>query len=318
MSFCVMALTDDRLDVIKKFVAYYLDQGADRISLYFDNPDSKLIKKFNHLDRVECHRCTEDFLKGLRRYLDHAGPAQNSIATFAYNNLQEDWLVRVDIDEYMHFPGRKIEDVLAQQPKSTEVFRPPVAEMLNTKKKNGALYFRKKMNAETVRNIYGDELDLAMQAQQGLAGHVESKVAIRKGLKNTVVMEHEPFQMSWFERNYKQFQQQWIRRKRYHEVQTEDGYLLHLNNEPFEIWSSKIVWRSELKSISPQMSRGFLSYFLNIASSKKSMTVEKALKQLYSRIFDFDQSRLNALKKAGALLELDLSLDVLVRRYFKD
>ena len=51
------------IETVLKFVAWYLAQDADRIVLCFDDPDDPAIELMQHVERVECVRCTPDFWK---------------------------------------------------------------------------------------------------------------------------------------------------------------------------------------------------------------------------------------------------------------
>ena len=316
MNFCVKAVVVDDLEALKKFVAYYLDQGAARVALYFENPETKLIGEFAHLDKVHCQACTPEFLSGLRRYLDRVGPPLHSVATKAYQDLKEDWLVHLDLDEFMYFPGQKISDVLDKQNESTKVLRPPVVESIASDNESGIHHFRDKMKPETVKEIYGDELVAALEKKNGFIGHSESKIAIRKGLKHVILMSHIVAAMYWPERLLKPFQRINATRRPIPEVLTDDGYVLHFNNEPFETWRRKLFWRMAAGDLNSVLSRGFVKYFFDLADAKKGKSVEQAVEELYSRLFEFDAKRLKKLDKEGVLLSFELNFDALVARYF--
>ena len=104
------------------FVAYHLSLGANRLWLYFDDPEDPAFDRISKLPQVTATRCTNWYWawRGGRReplYL-----RQISNALHAQSKCRLDWLGHIDVDEYL-YASRPVADILAEMPKSVPNLR---------------------------------------------------------------------------------------------------------------------------------------------------------------------------------------------------
>ena len=99
---CVGAILKEPLEVTLGFVAWYLDQGADHIHLFFDDPEDSAIAILDGQARVTCTPCTDDFWRSIAIRPDAPFvKRQNRALTHLYGQLTEGWLLNVDADEIL-------------------------------------------------------------------------------------------------------------------------------------------------------------------------------------------------------------------------
>ena len=316
MGFCVVTITNDVPEKAKRFVSYYLEQGAERIYLFLENPNSTIKNDFDHLDRVETKILTPDFLENLNLSEDDPGPPQNSLGSYFYKQLKEDWMLRVDIDELMYFKGKSIDQALNETTDAVKTIRPKVIEEIGTDRNDGLLYFRDHVfGSRNLEKIYGDMWRI-WRKSAGLVGHRSGKTAIRRGMRNVVVHTHGPkkipFQFWRKKPNRNDILKLDFIGREYH----PDSYLLHFNKEPIEEWGSKFLFRARTRSLRPHS----LGYFLQKLFSQRNsdISLAEAFDQLHRYIFHFDEDRLAALDGCGKLIKIDLDLDALVAKYFPE
>ena len=304
MSFCVVTLTNLDVDTLKRFTAYYFDQGADRIALYFDDPKDPAIEFFKEVPKVDVIPCDAQFRENLAFPKEKDSPPQLSISSHAYENLTEDWVVRVDMDEFMYFPGRKISDLLAKVQDEVQTFRPKVAEALSidAPQKNNYI-FRRQMEEKQIEEIYGD-LSGAMMQGRGMISHIASKSITRRGLDGIVMREHGPkIRKPGLRLNVGSTEKPW-----------EDGYLLHFNSDRKEDWLRKLRWR--LLNGSIRLSTGAYLFEYLFDPKNADTTIDDLTDELHKKIFFFDSQRLEKLKKMDLLLEIEIDFDALVEKYY--
>ena len=314
MSFSVVVVSKDPVDVVQRFVAYYLEQGADKITIFLDDPNSDLRHEFNHISAVETVPMTKEFRASLETDQDDAGPPQNSIGNYAYRRLEEDWMVRVDIDEFVYFPNQTIKEALDALPKSALVVRPDVAERINTDRADGRHYFRTEMQESDLPKVYGDRWK-EWRAGHGFIGHTLSKAITRRGVKNVVYPTHGPVKIPFLSR-FKHITAAMHKKLPFIERHEMPGaYLLHFNNEEFQKWYGKIVWRAKVFSFRHIPLVALMDRVIQ-AGQDKGVPVNEAFRAAHRDYFHFDEKRLQTLKDVNALVSLDIDFDQLVKKYF--
>jgi Glycosyl transferase family 2 len=98
------------------FVAHHLSLGAEHLWLYLDNPEDPAHAALARLPRVTATLCTDDYWAanaGERPSAHQNRQVRN--AKDAYRRCKSDWLVHIDVDEFI-FADRPVTDVLDAAP----------------------------------------------------------------------------------------------------------------------------------------------------------------------------------------------------------
>ena len=227
MGFCVAAIVNEPAAVLNRFVGWYLAQGAEAITLYFDDPTHPDLTRLAELPRVICVACTAEFWQGLGVSAEaRFTRRQNTVLTHAYHQQAEGWLLNVDADELMYAKGTTLAAWLENR-EDTQTIRIATAEHVHGG--TGRL-FRLPIPRKTVNAIYGAEADL-FRRRHGLIGHADGKSFHRAGRADLRLRQH------------------WSEDAAGQEVEgarlgAADGvYLLHYMAPDFTAWRAKLEWR---------------------------------------------------------------------------
>lgn len=294
----VAAILNEPLPDTLRFAAWYLDEGADRLTLFFDNPQDPAIGVLGSHPRIDCIACTPQFWEDLGLTQDARFPKrQNAALTSAYRAQTDGWFLNVDADEFLFVEGRSIGDMLAEQPADVQAVRIITAELVKPREPRSETLFRRPMERDAARRVYGEHAGLFGPRRQGLVGHPQGKSATRAGLGNANVRQH------------------WVELPgsgRATEALLDAGqscYLLHFIGQGYEVWRAKLDWRSG--------SRGFTNPLTaRIAEASGGPDPERALQELYSILHEMDDATLERLQNEGALVSLILDLDGRAERMF--
>lgn len=118
-------------DQILAFVAHHLSLGADRIWIYFDNPDDPAFDRVASLPKVTATRCTDSYWAARGRRHERHQNRQARNARDAQGQCDLDWLGHIDVDEFLHAP-RSVGDILDDQPESSVAVRIEPFEAIHT------------------------------------------------------------------------------------------------------------------------------------------------------------------------------------------
>ncbi|WP_449284303.1 glycosyltransferase family 2 protein [Lutimaribacter marinistellae] len=289
-------LREDLQDTLR-FAAWYLDAGADRLTLYFDDPQDLAIGVLRHNPRIQCIACTSEFWRDLGLDPDtRFTKRQNAALTHAYRQSDTDWFLNVDADEFLHVDGRAIRDFLDDIPEDAVSVRIETAEGVGTTHDHPRRVFRLPMERDAARRVYGEDAGLFGPRRKGLVGHAAGKSAIRGGQGDLSLRQHWP-----------------VRGKEIppeHVAGRESGaYLLHMIGLDYGPWRAKVDWRVA--------SRGFIaSLTQRVAEALEREDPEPELRDLHQRLHRMDAAALERLAAENALLELSLDLDAGVQRHF--
>lgn len=293
----VGAILREPLQVTLTFVAWYLEQGADRIVLCFDDPADPAIEVLREHDRVECLPCTRRFWRNAQaRPRWRFTRRQNLAMQYIYDGLDEGWFLNVDGDELVYLEGRSLKQELATQPSAVRAVRIAPAEHIQSAADRDMMQFRLPMQRWGCRQVYGG-LGHAMQGRFGLTGHSEGKSATRVGLKGFTARQH-----------FFQTDAGMPLTDRY--LGPEDGaYLLHFMENSFEYWRDKLEWRLRSRGFRESMKRV-------IHDIMERPDAEAGLRDLYNTLYVFDAERLEVLSRARARFEVSLDPFSLVDAHF--
>ncbi len=289
-------LREDPEDTLR-FAAWYLDAGADRLTLYFDDPQDPAIGVLCHHPRIGCIPCTPDFWMDLGLDPDSRfTKRQNAALTHAYRQSDADWFLNVDADEFVHIEGRSLAAFLAEVPQDAVSVRIETAEAVGTGGDHPSRVFRLPMERDAARRVYGGDAGLFGPRRKGLVGHAAGKSAIRGGHSDLTLRQHWPVRGKDIPRE--------------HIVGRESGaFLLHMIGLDYAPWRAKVDWRIA--------SRGFIASLTEqVAEALDLEDPEPHLRDLHRRLHRMDADALERLAAERALLELDLDFDARMERHF--
>ena len=296
----VGAILNETLADTLRFAAWYLEAGADGLTLMFDNPQDPAIGVLGDHPKITCIPCTPDFWEGLGLTQDTRFPKrQNFALSHIYRSTSEDWLLNVDADEFVYVADGSIADLLTAQAPEAECIRIETAEIVEPLVAQEALTFRLPMERDAARRVYADNAALFGPRRKGLVGHPQGKSATRTGIKGVSLRQHWPQR-----RNGEPMVERMLTR-------TDGAHLLHFIGLDYDAWHGKLEWRAG--------SRGFtVPLTERIEAAMASGNAGAELKELHARLHKASPEVLERLGAEGARLDLQLDLDAVARRVFGD
>lgn len=135
-------------DQVLAFLAHHLPLGPARIRLCFDDPDDPVAARVAHIPRVEVLRCDTAHWAGFgtpRPDKHQARQAFNAQAT--YRQGGEDWLLHLDVDEFL-LPDRPVAEVLSDLPAHRPILRVAPWEALHDPTKADDIFTARHFRAE--------------------------------------------------------------------------------------------------------------------------------------------------------------------------
>lgn len=294
----VGTIMNEPLAEVLRFVAWYLASGAQEVVICFDNPADPAIALLADHPRLTCVPCTAEFWESLGLTPQDAFVTrQNAALTWIYQRQPEGWLLNVDADEFLFFEGRTIGATLAMVPDDALSVRVVTAERLLAPDGLTESLFRRPMEYDTRKRVYGADAALFGPRRAGLVGHPQGKSAVRCGVPGLRLRQHWP---------------RWGREDEPREqiLDHRDGaHLLHMIGADFDVWRSKLAWRCG--------SRGFTtSLTAEIEAALAAADEGARLKELFDRLHRATPERVQRLEEAGALLRLNWDVDAVVAEVF--
>lgn len=136
---------------IARFAAFHLDMGAHRVHLHLDVPDASIAERLSH-PRVRVHQCDNAYWAGKPEKLKERHQLRQAFnASRIYRISSLDWLVHIDVDEFILAPGPMTSLLADADPNATHIAMNPV-EMLDT---NGdPHHFKRTGPKAALRQIY--------------------------------------------------------------------------------------------------------------------------------------------------------------------
>lgn len=293
----VVTILREPLELTLRFVAWYLELGAARLDLYFDDPDDPAIELLAGIERVSATRCTPAFWRSLG-----ADPEarftlrQNLVLTHAYQACDTAWVLNVDADELLWLGDRRLRRFAARQPDEVRAVRFMPAEVVQTDEPENHTWFRYPMRRRHLSLVYGEDRPL-FRHRAGLVGHTEGKSMIRTGLAIAKVRQH------WAQDAEGNAIADKVVGKR------QNAVLLHFLDNGYDHWRQKAGWRLSASGFSGRV-RDVL------AGADQNVAREEDFMALYRRLHHFDATRLERLKASGRALCLNLDFDAPRRRVF--
>lgn len=229
MTFTVATIAKEPWPVLNRFLTWHLQQGAQKIILYLDDPEDPSLARLKGEPRVDPRPCTSAFWADLRIKPDaRFTRRQRGVLSQAYHQLNDGWLLVVDADEMMWMRDQSIPDALASLPADAQSLRVRSAEQVRLA--NGVEAFRTPIERAAVDRVYGTQSGL-LRARFGLAYHPEGKSFHRAGQRLNMKL---------------------------HWAQDDEGnrtpgpvwgaedraHLVHYAAPDFARWKAKVAWRA--------------------------------------------------------------------------
>jgi hypothetical protein len=280
------------LDVVERFVLYYLFHGATEVFLYLDEGSTfSLIPTDPRLTIIPCRKLLNDMdISSRPTFVEEL---QSIVYTHAYENFRSQWLLICDIDEYVDFPNG-INTGLLEIPGNWHFFRLPVAEAVwgpedEKYRAFSCTYFRtrarKGFGKFQSSLLYGYSFKYTVA---GLVGHSQGKYFIRKGAPVAHLGIHEPTGEG-------------LRGGWSNSIQSlETVFLLHFDAVSFERWKTK--WLGRLNG-----ARASNAYDYNRATGLYAQKVKEASKsddfllKLFRSLYEISKSQAVVLKLLNQL-----------------
>lgn len=290
----VVCVLNEPLLLTLRFVAWYLELGAAKIVLYFDDPEDPAIPILEREVGVECIRCTAQFWHSLgiapeARFTKR----QMAALTHGYSVASTPWFLAVDADELVYFERNTLHEFAAAIPGEILAFRFATAEAVEFN--SGGQYFRVPMSREAVRRVYGEKAALFLP-RKGLVGHADGKSLTRTALQIQKVRPH------------------WIVGADGNPIRGPDSFssdgswLLHYFDSGYENWRRKLSWRLRSWSFATPL----VPYF----EQDSDLDQEPRFRSLYENLHRLEPDVLQRLIEEGGCLLLDIdSYAASVRRF---
>lgn len=300
MSWRLGAILNEPLDDTLRFAAWYLEMGANGLTLLFDDPDDPAIEILSKHHKIECIRCTDKFWKKIGTSKEVRFPKrQNNALTWVYHRTQEDWLLNVDADEFVHLNKGRLRRLLGRQDAETEMITIAPAEVIEPIKPREKFVFRLPMDRDTTWRVYEEHVMLFGPRRQGLAGHADGKSIIRTGIKGVRLRQHWAMRpdgellrsINWTAHN--------------------SAALLHFIGLDYGHWRAKLPWRVGATGFSRPM-RARLQSLLDAGDS------EDQFEEIHHHMHRMSPKQIAQLKAEDCCLELSIDFDAITQNHFPD
>lgn len=295
----VVAVLREPREVLERFVAWHLNEGAERIFLYFDDPEDPGIAQMDRFgDQVIATRCTDEFWDQLG-VLDAVNftKRQNAAIMHAYRQIKDGWVAVVDGDELLWSRDQPLSEILKAMPDTTRsvMFRP--VEYVNYPQEPAKLLFRRFIDGDLLEEVFGD-FSVLMNRNRGFAGHVTGKTLTRAGLDVSRAHPH------WFVD---------AQGKRITDAsrRLDDGCaLLHFYFLNYADWRRKAGFR--LKAVR----NGRRDMLLARMNRLVKLGRERKLRHLWSRLHQITPEQNEIMRTHDLLFELDVDIAAIINQYF--
>ena len=294
-TWAVTAIAREAPEVIQRFVAWHLDQGAAHIYLYFDDPGDPCIEMVSHLEQVSAVPCTPEFWTELGLTQEtRFTKRQNHACRHGYDQVSNGWVLNVDADELLWIETGSIGAFLAEQAPDCRAVLFEPAELVLIDGDEGQPAFRSKTPRPVLRRTYGDIANI-IRRNDGLVGHNVGKSATRAGLKRF-----------WLRQHYGQLRSGEQITDRIVSP-AEGAAILHFFSRGYDDWRRKLDYRLTNRGFRPKMRRA-----LEAARDEG----EDALRAIYAELHYLSQDQAKSLQDGGCLNYYDLGITEKIARYF--
>ncbi|MGR3803556.1 glycosyltransferase family 2 protein [Marinibacterium profundimaris] len=290
---------------ILRFAAWHLEQGAHRLYIYLDDPDSTVYPLLKAHPRIRVRRCTEGWWKKLqgKRPVKHQ-VRQSLNATHAYARPAEvDWLIHMDADEFLQ-PDISVADTLAGLPADVLTARVRPEESLAGSAECFKAFIPSGPDRQAIVNrlypTFGSYL------RGGFVSHTAGKLFVRTGLGDLTIRIHNAFRGEDMNPS---------------EAEPGDIALLHCHARDWDDWLAHYryrlahgSYRADLPGPRPAEKGGMSLH--DLFRWLEADAGEDGLRAFYDEVLSDAAGLPDRLSAERLLRRHDLQLDRLVRKHF--
>ncbi|MEW9922128.1 glycosyltransferase family 2 protein [Marimonas sp. MJW-29] len=290
---------------ILRFAAYHLEQGAHRLYLYLDDPESDAFNALKLHPEIRPTRCDDGWWNGKRPKRHQVRQSQN--ATHAYGRANDiDWLIHMDVDEFLVWDGvsGRVSDKLSDLPTEQMTARIRPMEQLAGEGKHFKAFIppgpdRTRIVAD-LYPTYGNFL------KGGFLSHLAGKVFVRTGLPSIRVQIHNVFQEGEMLKG---------------PDDTPGITLAHCHAPSWEAWLSAYRFRMEQGSYRPDLGpnrpreQGGMSMH-ELFRAIEAEGGETALRAFFDEVCADSPGLRGRLARHGLLRHADLDLNTTMKKHF--
>lgn len=288
---------------ILEFAAYHIEAGAHRLFLYLDTPCPAAMAPLAAHPKVRISRCDDaywDRNHGYRPKKHQVRQALNATRAYQKQARDLDWLIHIDVDEFIAGP-MPLARVLDAQPADRHALRIRPVEALA----GSETHFKRFLgNAPSTRDVI-DLLypEFGRYLRGGFLSHLQGKVLLRTGLGAVDVKIHNGFLDG--------------------EIPAPDlqGWdLCHFHSRDWESWLAHFHYRLERGSYRKELSAARpnatpLHQALSVLYADEG---EGELRRFFTEVCADTPALRERLKRANALTEHRLNLQEIRNRHFPD
>lgn len=290
---------------ILRFAAWHLEQGAHRLYIYLDDPESAAFAPLKAHPKIRVRRCDDTWWEKQvgRRPVKHQ-VRQTSNATHAYARPAEvDWLVHIDVDEFL-LPDRSIAECLALQSPDTLTLRVRPSEALSGHTHAFKAFMPPgRDRAEIVARLYPS---FGPHLRGGFVSHTAGKLFVRTGLGALKVRIHNVFRGEDMNPG---------------EAESDQITLLHCHATSWEDWLAHYgyrlqfgSYRADLPAVRPA-SKGGMS-LNDLFRWLEAEAGQDGLRSFFDEVMSDAAGLPERLAAEGLLRRHDLDLERLVQTHF--
>ncbi len=287
------------LPQVLAFVAHHLGLGAQRVWLFFDDPDDPAAAAVEGLSGVRVVRCDDGHWrkngtgKGEKTRPEAHQVRQSQNVGAVYRRTTLDWLVHLDIDEFI-WPSRPIPEVLAEAPADAPALRMAPWEALHDPALPDDIFtahaFRRALKGPEFAALKDDVFGpYAEMLDQGAVSHAAGKCFFRAGVEGLSPRIHTAMIKG----------ERLILR-----AVMADVALLHFHAQDRADWIARLPFRATKGAY--RANPPFFVWY--------SLTGPTGVEDFYNHVQMATPDMLNRLRRAGALIEADLGLRAQVAR----
>lgn len=286
------------------FVAHHAELGAHRLYIYLDDPDDASYAALKAHPKVRVTLCDDGYWSKQKRRPKKHQVRQSANASHAYGRAEVDWLVHIDVDEFL-WTEAPVHQHLTNLPEDCQCARLYPAESLadgdgSAFKAIPREWPQRLKVVERLYPTYGKFLN------GGFLSHVEGKLFLRTGLPDITFRIHNVFQGDG---------------KNPGERALTDITLCHRHANSWDQFIGKYAfrlergsYRSELTPMRPLTSGGMTLH--QLLSSIEQRDGTEGLRDFYQELFADTPEHREKLHAEGLLRICDLMLDKSRAKHF--
>ncbi len=280
-----VTLTNNPVDQVLAFVAHHLALGPDRIDLFFDDPGDPAAALVAGIDRVHVTICDDAFWtkRGKARFARHQ-QRQRFMLRQVYQTTSLDWIMHIDIDEFL-LTRTAIADLLGDTAPSVPVIQAPPFEALYQPGLADDIFTARQFRGQ-IRDAYlSDQIfgPLGPMLTAGMLSHKRGKPFFRTGIK-TLVPEVHHAQIGAYSSLVEPFH--------------PDLTLLHFHADDPAAWVAAAHFRAEKGAY--RFQKDLQAHLLSLDTA--------GLFEFHRQVHQMPPEKIDLLRKAGLLVEVDLHL----------